>query len=238
MLTAPERSKLIEDHLELARRAAATVWPRVRQHIEFDELHALARAGLAEAAARFDPTRGVQFQTFAWYRVHGAVVDGLRRATSLPRRTWQQLVALRAAGEYLEHRSERDAGATLRGAPPVQGATALASVRSALSAIRTMYLTSLEAITNLDADADGELGHVTERIDTLRASRALRLAIERLPPRERDLVRMHYFDGKNLLEAGQVLGVSKSWASRLHAQAIDRLRRAVAPDATADPPDL
>ena len=45
------------------------IFPRVRDHIEFDELVALGNAGLAEAASRFDPDRGASFSTFAWYRV-------------------------------------------------------------------------------------------------------------------------------------------------------------------------
>ncbi|HEX8112565.1 MAG TPA: sigma factor-like helix-turn-helix DNA-binding protein, partial [Kofleriaceae bacterium] len=52
----------------------------------------------------------------------------------------------------------------------------------------------------------------------------LRVAIAQLPDRPRALVTKHYFEGKSLLEAGAELGVSKSWASRLHAQAVDRLR--------------
>ncbi|MBP6631458.1 MAG: RNA polymerase subunit sigma-70, partial [Kofleriaceae bacterium] len=48
------------------------------------------------------------------------------------------------------------------------------------------------------------------------------------PERERQLLEKHYFEGKNLLEAGAELGISKSWASRMHAQAVDRLRQLIA----------
>ncbi|MBA3504108.1 MAG: RNA polymerase sigma factor FliA, partial [Deltaproteobacteria bacterium] len=64
-----ERARLVERHLDLSRRAAAMVYPRVRDHVEFDELIALGNAGLAEAATRYDPTKGASFNTFAWYRV-------------------------------------------------------------------------------------------------------------------------------------------------------------------------
>src|SRR5262249_60267959 len=79
-------------------------------------------------------------------RVNGAIIDGLRSATHLPRRTWARLVALRAASEYLENLAERDRGAGERGAEPPTGAEALAKVQHALSAIRTMYVTSLQAM--------------------------------------------------------------------------------------------
>ena len=46
----------------------------------------------------------------------------------------------------------------------------------------------------------------------------------------------HYFEGKSLQEAGAELGVSKSWASRLHAQAVDQLRALIEGDRNATEP--
>lgn len=218
----------MESHLDIPRKAAGMIFPRVKEHIEFDELVALGNSGLAEAASRFDPKRGASFSTFAWYRVQGAIIDGLRRQSNLPRRVWQKLVALRAASEYLEHRVERDAGASQRGAKPAEAADALAAVKSAMSAIRTMYVTSLEALKEKGFDTpDPETPAVGERIDIGRFSEKLRAALASLPEKERALVTKHYWEGKNLLEAGEELGISKSWASRLHAQAVERLRMIV-----------
>jgi RNA polymerase sigma factor FliA len=221
------RAQLVERHLEVARRAAAMIYPRVRDHIALDELVGLANAGLAEAATRYDPARGAAFATFAWYRVNGAIIDGLRKATQLPRRTWAKLVALRAANEYLEHRADRDHGADQRGAAPATGPDALAGVQQALSAIRTMYVTSLEAIREAGFDVADEAPGMADRLDGARLAARLREAIARLPDRERALMTKYYWEGKNLLEAGAELGLSKSWASRLHAQAVEKLRAIV-----------
>ncbi len=203
------------------------IYPRVRDHIELDELVALGNTGLAEAAQRFDPDRGASFATFAWYRVNGAIVDGLRRQTQLPRRTWAKLVALRAAGEYLEQRGEAQAGAMQRGAAPVEGSDALREIRDAMSAIRTMYVTSLDAMRDRGFDTADGAPASDAQLDTSRFAAKLRAAIEGLPDRERALVTKHYYEGKNLLEAGAELGISKSWASRLHAQAVEKLRMIV-----------
>jgi len=219
-----ERARLVERHLDVARKAAAIVYPRVSGHVEFDELVALANAGLAEAALRYDPDRGVAFATFAWYRVQGAIVDALRKSSQLPKRVWARLVALRAASDYLEQRHERDVGARKSGAAPASGGDALASVKDALSAIRTMYVTSLETLQERGFDAPDDAPAGEQRIDDNRLARKLRIALRRLPDKERELVTKHYWEGKNLLEAGAELGISKSWASRLHAQAMDRLR--------------
>lgn len=210
------REELVKHHLELARKAAALIHPRVRDHVAYDELVALGNAGLAEAASRFDPERGVAFATYAWYRVNGAIVDGLRQSTQLPRRIWAQLLALRAAGEYLEHAIEHDA---------TEGnASALAEVQRAMSAIRTMYLTSFEAMCDDGFDVPGDAPAPPDRLESSRLAARLRDAIARLPDKERILITSHYWDGKNLLEIGRELGISKSWSSRMHAQIVDKLR--------------
>ena len=226
-MDSSERARLVERHLDVARRAATMIYPRVRDHIELDELIALANAGLAEAAARYEPDRGAAFTTFAWYRVHGAILDGLRRSSNLPRRVWAKLVALRAANDYLEHRAERDVGAAKAGAPAVSRADALAQVKSALSAIRTMYVTSLEALQDAGFDRSDDRPGADAQLDRGRMAGKLRAALDALPEKERALMTKHYWEGKNLLEAGAELGISKSWASRLHAQAVDRLRTVI-----------
>jgi RNA polymerase sigma factor for flagellar operon FliA len=223
-----ERARLVERHLDISRRAAAVVYPRVREHVEFEELVALGNAGLAEAATRYDPAKGASFNTFAWYRVHGAIIDGLRKATNLPRRTWSKLLALRAASDYLEQRGASDTGAAGQGKGPAQGAEALAAIKQAMSAIRTMYMVSLETLREERGfDPGGDAPAMVEKLDLQRLGKRLREAIARLPDKERALVTKHYWEGKNLLEAGEELGISKSWASRLHAQAVERLRTIV-----------
>lgn len=227
-MDAAERARLVEAHLDLAKKAAAMIYPRVRDHVEFDELVALGNAGLAEAAQRFEHDRGATFSTFAWYRVQGSIIDGLRRASNIPRRTWAKLMALRAASEYLENRADRDTGAAQRGATAPEGADALAAMKSAMAAIRTMYVTSLEALRAEGFDtADPSAAMPDDQLHTGRLSTKLRKALESLPEKERALVTKHYWEGKNLLEAGEELGISKSWASRLHAQAVERLRTIV-----------
>jgi RNA polymerase sigma factor FliA len=216
--------QLVERNLDLARQAAAMIYPRVRAHIEFDDLVALGRIGLVEAASRYDETRGASFATFAWYRVQGAIVDGLRKQTSLPRRVWSKLVALRAASEYLETQSERERGATGKGLTTSDTADALAKVKDAIAAIRTMYVTSLDAAREQGFDAADTAASADVQLASSRLAKHLRAAIDSLPDRERALMTKFYWEGKSLLDAGQDLGISKSWASRLHAQAVDRLR--------------
>lgn len=215
-----ERAALATRHLDLPRRAALLIYPRVREHVELDELIALGNLGLSEAAARFEAGSGASFRTFAWYRVHGAIIDGVRRNANLPRRVWSRLTALAATAEYLESASTRASIARDSAGAATTG-DQLRAVRDALGAIRTMYRVALDGPA-------AHLPHPDERPDAAigRAQQAalLQAALARLPERERLLLAAHYGDGKTLLDAGAEQGLSKSWASRLHARAIDRLR--------------
>jgi RNA polymerase sigma factor for flagellar operon FliA len=229
-----DRTRLVEANLDLARMAAAIVYRRVRAFVAFDELLAYANMGLSEAATRYEPDRGASFRTFAWYRVHGAVIDHLRKNTGLPRRVWAQLVALRAAGEYLENQLERDVGARARGAPEPTRVEALAKIKDAMSAIKATYICSMQSLDGLREERDFEPAADTpapgEGLANRQLAAKLTAAIAELSDRERKLLRKHYWEGKNLLEVGEELGLSKSWVSRLHAQLVDRLRKVMAAD--------
>lgn len=60
--------------------------------------------------------------------------------------------------------------------------------------------------------------------DDPRASSRIGAALAALPASERAIIEQHYFAGHSLMAAGSALGISKSWASRLHARALDSLR--------------
>ena len=88
----------------------------------------------------------------------------------------------------------------------------------------TVHITSLEAAASV---ADERLPAPDALIDTGRLGARVRSAIQELPERERRLMELYYFADKNLEEAGAELGLSKSWACRLHARAIGLLREAL-----------
>ena len=76
------RDELLKRHIPYARVVAATLYGRrFHDEIPFDDYLQLARLGMLEAMERFDPERGVQFRTFASRRMHGAILNGLERAT-------------------------------------------------------------------------------------------------------------------------------------------------------------
>ncbi len=85
VLDQQDRDQLIEKHLNYAKSLTAKLHRQLSSDLEFDELYAHGTKGLVEAAQRYDPTRGVAFTTFSYYRIRGAIFDGLRQSGWLNR---------------------------------------------------------------------------------------------------------------------------------------------------------
>jgi RNA polymerase sigma factor for flagellar operon FliA len=110
-LSATERQKLIDANTPFVRSIAGKIKEQLPREIEFDDLYNFGMKGLLEAAERYDRRHGVGFQTFAYYRVRGAMFDGLRAMGWLPRHEYSRTRFEERAAAYLSNLADREAGA-------------------------------------------------------------------------------------------------------------------------------
>ncbi|HEY4393121.1 MAG TPA: sigma-70 family RNA polymerase sigma factor [Polyangia bacterium] len=229
-MAASDVNRLVEQHLSLVQAIARKVKKTLNASIELDDLVGYGSKGLVEAAERFDARHGVAFTTFAYYRIRGAMYDGLRAMGWYSRADHARYRAEERANEYLRNRADREgaadaqAGAAGAGQKPGDADARLAEVNEILSGIATVHITSLEAASSVP---DESLPAPDVAVESRRMSRRVREAVTALPDKERRLMELYYFADKNLEEAGAELGLSKSWACRLHARAVDLLRAAM-----------
>lgn len=221
------RDRLVEDHLHLVHGIAAKLRGQLGKTMEPGDLVAYGTKGLIEAADRFDPTLGVAFSTFAYYRIRGAMFDGMRCMGWYSRGDYARFRAEERASQYLadavaQEAAEQRAGAT---APVADQSTLLESIASLLGGVAAIHITSLEAAQD---QPDDKFQAPDEAMAKAEGSRRVRAAIAGLPDKERRLLELYYFADRSLEDAGQELGLSKSWASRLHARAVRHLREALA----------
>ena len=221
--------RLVVQHQEYARKLCRQLAHQLnledRGKTEIDELMALANLGLVEAAASFDDTKGAAFTTFAYYRVRGAVLDGLRKERS-PEPPAVRAEARRRAAEdaalaetAAEHEARTDAGA------PDDAEEAARTLREAMSRLSVVH--SLEAARESGHDVADDTEEAGEQASHNEQLQRLREAVLSLEPEEQELLKMMYEQDRSLGEIGAEVGRNKSTLSRRHAKILDRLRAAL-----------
>jgi len=218
------REQLIDQCQGLVRSLAVKIQRGLPRHLELDDLIGYGQVGLAEAARDFDDTRGGQFTTFAYYRIRGAIYDGVSKMSWVNRSHYHRVKYERLAGDVLRLDSEGDAPVSQNFE---QGLSWLKSMTSALAVV---YLSSHggrdESSEPLDIEDRHSPSPQAAAIDG-ETHRKMHQLIDELPTECRTLIRATYFEGLTLTEVGQRLGIGKAWASRLHAKALQRLARSL-----------
>ena len=205
--------ELIKGHQTLVRSLALKLSVHAPKNVELDDLIAYGQQGLAQAANKYDPTKGSSFSTYAYYRVRGAIIDGLREMGPLVRRK-RGLKFEALADDYIEQRASEP--------PPKDARNAAERLGSMISDLAVAYLVAQEQLEN---QPDGEVPDPESASERREELAEVRERISRLPDKERQLVEHMYFGDLTLVETARQLGISKGWASRLHARALGRLRK-------------
>src|SRR6476660_169502 len=147
-LSAADRQKLVDANVPFVRSIASKIKDQLPREIEFDDLYNYGMQGLLEAAERYDRRHGVTFQTFAYYRVRGAMFDGLRNMGWLPRHEYARLRFEERAAAYLTNLTEREAGVGAGGgadvAEVVNVEDEVRQVAEALGGVAAIFVTTME----------------------------------------------------------------------------------------------
>jgi RNA polymerase sigma factor for flagellar operon FliA len=222
---SPEVLALLAEGLKLVPFVVKQARLHLASLVREEDVIACANEGALLAARSFDPSRRVPFSRWATLRMRGAVIDGMRRSGSLPRRVYLRLRALEASLAVEETFAEEDASA-----PPASPEAADARLDDYLATMAT----SLAAGVLFSSDAQRLLEEIEdpyaspdERIDTERLRATVRDIVATLPEKERVLVEKHWVDGMTLEEAGASMGLSRSWSCRLHTRAVVRITKAL-----------
>jgi RNA polymerase sigma factor for flagellar operon FliA len=207
----------MESQSELVERVLRSVVRELSLSVDLGDLRGWGHTGLLEAKQRFDASRGVRFSTFAYYRVRGAMLDGVRRQGWLRRSAYAKLRALEAADAVSSEHAEAHGNAP---------APSLAARAEAIDDILGKISAAFVIATVGQAEQETQ-----DTPETLLASEETRSVVKQslaiLPERERVLIDAVYFEGLTIEEAGARLGLSKSWASRMHGKALERMKKRV-----------
>jgi RNA polymerase sigma factor for flagellar operon FliA len=208
------------------------VFRKVRElpaRCEVEDFIAAGLEAVLTSLDRYDPEKGASLEQFLWTRIHGAVLDELRRQDWAPRslRRWERDIA-RTREQYINTHGRRPTSEELAGALAVSER----NLRMREQEIAASEVTSLNSLVM------GEEETSVERIDTLVSSEPdpeqqattsaakdrFRRAFDQLPQREREIAVFLYVNNLTLREVGEILGVSESRVCQIHNGLKQKLR--------------
>lgn len=211
------RNRLVLRYSPLVKYVAGRIRPGLPQSVDTSDLISDGVLGLMGAIDKFEPERGLQFQTYAVPRIRGAILDGLRATDWVPRAVRTKIRDIERAQATLENKL---------GHTP-DDAEVAAELGISVGELRELYSKAAHTgIAYLDEVGMGEDVAPTLTLDTEddEMRDALVRAIRTLPERDQIIVTLYYFEQLTLSEIGQVLGVTESRVSQLHTRCALSLR--------------
>lgn len=229
-----ERDALISRYAPLVKTIAGRLALKLPQHVSQDDLTSAGLMGLLDAIDRFDVEKGVEFKSYAEFRIKGAMIDELRSMDWVPR-------SVRRNAKILEEAYSRVESRVMRPARDEEVAEELDLDISAFhrlldEARGISIINEYEIInhnTNLVLDGTGALNSLAKNINPLESLnraelvRIIAAAIDRLPKNERTVVSLYYYEELTMKEIGEVMGYTESRVSQLHTKAALRLRNSL-----------
>lgn len=223
------RDRLVEIYLWLIRYVAGRLMVGLPAHFDQGDLEGHGAFGLLESVERYDPERGVRFETYAIPWIRGACLEGVRAiqwAPAMRRRVRQVEKGQAELIQQFGREPTPDELAAHLGLTPEQLDQRIneAGTLSVLSLDETLLDDEGDGVSRGDKLADpnavdpGDASQLTERRDLLAQ------VIDSLPDQERLVVSLFYYEGLLSKEISELLSLSQARISQIHSRAILRLR--------------
>ena len=228
------RQELNVHYASLVNYVAGRLAVGLPSYVDRDDLLSYGVMGLLDAVGRFQPERGLKFETFAIPRIRGSILDGLRKADWVPRRTREKVkryerASLKLQAEYGRDPTDEELREELGLSQP--------QYQKLMVEVGWLSLHSLEELVGIGKDGEevclGDLVPAEEtplpgaQLLQEEEKQLLGQAIESLPQREAYVINLYYYNGLTVKEISQVLGVSEPRVSQIHGKALLRLRRSL-----------
>jgi RNA polymerase sigma factor for flagellar operon FliA len=231
IIDSEERNDLIVEYAPLVKFVANRIAMRVPPSVSLDDLISAGIMGLLDAVDRFDPSRQVQFKTYAEFRIRGAILDELRSMDWVPRSTRKKIHDMEKAVTAVEGRLKRPAD-DLEIAEEMD--IDVDTYYGILNKARGVELLSLDEYLKDDRDnseskktfkslirGNDDLG---DHIMASELKRVIAESLETLSEKEQMVLSLYYYDELTLREIGEVLDLTESRISQIHTKAVIKLR--------------
>ncbi|WP_075980904.1 FliA/WhiG family RNA polymerase sigma factor [Bacillus massilinigeriensis] len=223
---------LVKKYMPLVNYHVQRISVTLPKNVSRDDIRSLGMMGLYDALEKFDPKRDLKFDTYASFRVRGAILDGLRKEDWLPRGTREKAKKIEATIEKLEQRFMRNVEVS-------EIATEMnLSEEEVYTTINEYYFAnfvSMDDRTNDPEDKEGHSYHIKDekaldpqdKVVQDENIKDLASHISQLNDNEQLVLSLFYKEELTLTEIGQVLNLSTSRISQIHSKAIFKLRQSL-----------
>lgn len=218
---------MIEHYQKYARAIVRQLMRSLRlPDNKYEDYLAAGYLGLVEAAERFDFKNGNSFKSYAYLRIRGAIIDGIRKSSEISGRAYKYAKALHAAQELRESCNFGPGEVRRRNGMSATEPDRLKEIfnyaaKSTL-AFRLNFMDVEEELTETSESNSG----TDELLAKRERARLLRQIVSELPEKERCVIERYYFQDQAFVEiANEFEGFSKSWVSRLHGRALEIIRK-------------
>lgn len=223
------RNQIINEYLPYVKRIVNRIAVHLPAMIDTDDLINVGVIGLIQAIERYDPSRDNKFITYAVFRIKGAVLSELRSRDFLGRTTRRKIRDLEKAYLKLEQRYGREVS-------DEEVAEEMDMDLEQFYKIKRMSSISFVSFEEIGHASRSEPASLSNSLASGDAQDALSLTtmkeikatiakhIDLLPEKEKLVVSLYYSDELTMKEIGQVLNITESRVSQIHAQAIIHLR--------------
>lgn len=214
---ASARLRLIERYMPFAKMLAAKQFGlRVERDSEFDDYRQWAMEGLIESVDHYDPERGIAFEAFSAKRIRGAILNRLESQS--------EISAQRAMRSRLRRERLSSISTPVTNDADRQSTEELFSHLAEVAVGLALGLMLENTGMFQPQDEASEAAEPYRNIEFAQLRQQIHALVERLPEREKTLVKYHYYFGFSFEEIAEVLSVSKGRVSQLHKQSLGRLR--------------
>ena len=219
---------LIEYYLPLVHSIIGRMAVYLPSHMDMSDLQQHGLIGLCEAIGSYDNKRGVRFETFAYHRIRGAVLDVLRKADNLSRSNRKVLKQLaEVATDYIEqHGYAPDTAemAEAAGMTTDDVRNLLQRAQPWLSLDQVMEVNDGQQTTLADLIADESAPDPGRQAAARDCRMLLRRALRWLPLRQQKMLYLYYFEEMTLKEIANLFEISEARVCQLHATSLMALR--------------
>ncbi|MBD3336067.1 MAG: FliA/WhiG family RNA polymerase sigma factor [Candidatus Eisenbacteria bacterium] len=230
------REEALRKYAPLVKYAVDKVAAGLPRTVDKEDLVSTAIIGLFDALEKYDPERGTKFETYAIWRIKGAVLDELRSLDWASRTIRRKARQVERVCRYLDQQLGRPASDE---EVAVQMKMRLEDFHKLLDEIRGSMLLSLDSTVAVDDEhefnglcdmiQDADAIDALEEIENGESRELLLRGVNSLSEQERLVLALYYYEEMTLKEIGETLSISESRVSQIHTKAVQRLRTRLRP---------